>query len=58
LQIKTAADDQADARGLGGLMRPHNPASELRSTMPSAEMPSAAAEPNNSSGDDAPRRKE
>jgi hypothetical protein len=33
----------ADARGLGGLMRPHNPG-ELRSTMPSAVMPSAAAE--------------
>src|SRR4051812_43229979 len=34
------------------------PASELRSTMPSALIPSKAAAENNSSGDDAPRRNE
>ena len=34
------------------------PASEPRSTIPSAGMPSSAAAANSSSGDDAPRRKE
>ncbi len=33
------------------------PATELRSTMPSAGSPSKAAAANSSSGDDAPRRK-
>jgi hypothetical protein len=34
------------------------PASELRSTTPSALMPSSAAAENNSSGEDTPRKKE
>jgi hypothetical protein len=34
------------------------PASEFRSTTPSALMPTSAAAENNSSGEDAPRRNE